>query len=193
MSYGKLSFKMLSLTVASLAMSMLVACNKDSGGGSAAPAAAAACGAGYVQSAQYGCLPQGGCPANYGMYQNQCMVLSGGTNSCTVGSVYVGNQCLPQGSCPANHGFNGSTCVVGTSNIATTPQPYPNYNTQYGAYNNGFYNNYVGWQQYYQPQMQYQQPVYYYSQPNYYQQNYYQQPNYYGGGAGVGLYFGLRL
>lgn len=188
MKTQKTYLKMLALGLLSLGMSTLVACNKDSGSsGSPAPAAAAACGSGYVQHASYGCLPQSNCPANYGMYQNQCIVLTASTTTCTVGSVQVNGQCLPQGNCPAGYAFNGSTCIAAT-NVATTPQPYPTFNPAYGAYNNGYYNNYSAWAAYYQQPYYYQQ----YQQPMYY----YQQPTCYGGcggGAGLGIYFGLRL
>lgn len=184
MKTGNLSLKWLIMSALGLTLSTLVACNKDSGSSGTAAPAAAACGAGYVQHASYGCLPQSGCPANYGMYQNQCIVLTATNTSCTVGSVMVNNQCLPQGNCPAGYAFNGSTCVA--ANVATTPQPYPNYNPAYGAYNGGFYNNYAGWAAYYQPM----QPMYYYQQPTYY----YQQPTCYScGGGGLNFYFGLRL
>lgn len=204
------SLKLLTVTLLGFATSMMVACNKDSGGGgtAAAPAAVAAvsaCGSGYVQSSSYGCLPQGSCPVNHGVYQNQCIAINTSTTNCTVGSVSHNGQCLPQGNCAAGQAFNGSSCIVVTTvtQFGTTPQPFPGsgvpvpvFNPAYGAYNNGYYGNVHAWNQVYS------QPV---QQPYFYQQAV-QQPYFYqppfqscgigcggGGGAGVGFYFGLRL
>lgn len=102
-----------------LATLSLANCGKsDSGGGgttATTPITATTCTAGQVYHSTYGCLPTGSCPANYGMYQNQCIFI--GTNqvgqSCNTGSIYSPVYgCLPQGSCQMGYGFYNNQCIL---------------------------------------------------------------------------------
>lgn len=90
-----------------------------------------ACGVGYAYT-QYGCLPQGNCPAGTGSYNGQCVaaIQNNGLNGCSYygqqyGGGYYGNG--------YNNGYNNQYC-----NQYGYQQQYPYYQ-QYGS---PYYNNY---------------------------------------------------
>jgi len=128
---------LLNLTFMALALTMFsIGCGKtdqnNGGGGSNIPPAwSNGCQSGYINT-QYGCLPQGSCPANYAQYNGQCVPAT--SNQCQSGYVKTQYGCLPQGSCPANYGQYNGQCVPasGGSNsscpsgyIGTYPNCYP--------------------------------------------------------------------
>jgi hypothetical protein len=83
---------------------------------------------GMVYSNTYGCLPQAGCPAGSGLYQNQCVNVTLGANGqCQAGTVWNGASCVysgqtqyPQTQYPQQYpqqGYNqcGGTCPAGST------------------------------------------------------------------------------
>ena len=68
---------------------VLGACAKDNGGGGPQDIAVVppvnTCPVGQGHTNQYGCLPQGSCPANYVNYGSQCIVAA--ANSCANGQI----------------------------------------------------------------------------------------------------------
>jgi len=85
-----------------------------------------------VYSPVYGCLPQGGCPPNFGVYGNYCILGSDPNhvqsceagyiltaygcvserNMCTAGQIYTIYGCLEQAPCPHGFGtYNGKYCI----------------------------------------------------------------------------------
>jgi hypothetical protein len=161
---------------------VLGACAKDNGGGApadvaAVPQATGTCTAGQVNT-QYGCVPQGTCPANYGLHNNQCIpvttVNGTGNGSCVAGQVYTQYGCIPQGNCGTNSGYYNNVCI----------QAYANTGNYYG--NGGSYNAY-----YYQNRTRY-----YGNGGGYYYGNPYAGGGYYGNGGvgiGAGFYIGGRV
>jgi hypothetical protein len=161
---------------------VLSACAKDKGGdGGAAPVAvvpqANTCTGGQISS-QYGCLPQGTCPGNYGLYNNSCVPGTGvnvNGGACGAGQIYTQYGCLPQGTCPGNYGLYNNSCIPA----------YANNGGYYGNVNGGYYNSY-----YYQ-----NRNPYYGNGGGYYGNPY---GGYYGNGGanagfGAGFYIGGRV
>jgi len=104
---------------------------------------ATTCTTGYV-STQYGCMPQAGCQAGYGMYNNQCIpaTVNNMYGSCTAGYVQTQYGCMPQAGCQAGYGMYNNQCIPATVN--NTQYPYNNgYNNGY-PYNNGYNNGMMG-------------------------------------------------
>ena len=117
-----------------------------------APAAVAACSAGLVQSAQYGCIPQAHCGAGAGYHQNQCIHLTTGAPiSAGYGGGFQGGY---NGTFPG--GYNGSypgdpnagyyySCPQGTflhNNVCLSygqPTPPTGSPTVSGGFVGGFY------------------------------------------------------
>jgi hypothetical protein len=84
------------------------------------------CGGGNVYSPSYGCIPQGSCGSGYGMYNNQCVPLTGAVTNpgypnsgyptygnCSAGQVYTQMGCLTQGNCPSGFGSYNGMCIYG--------------------------------------------------------------------------------
>lgn len=67
------------------------------------------CGMGSV-STQYGCMPQGNCPAGYGMYNGSCVpaTQAGTTGFCSAGMTQNYSQCVPAGSTTTQGGYPSS-------------------------------------------------------------------------------------
>lgn len=102
----------------------LVNCNKSSDSGTANSSVVNTqnlCGAGYVNS-QYGCIPQGNCPAGQGMYQNMCIQATVTNQTCQAGYLYSSqyNQCLQQGGCQAGFAIYNNQCVYVGYNVGNT-------------------------------------------------------------------------
>jgi hypothetical protein len=157
---------------------VLGACAKDSGGGDQTIATVpSACAAGQVNS-QFGCIPQGGCPVNFGLYNNQCVPATDTATAygnCVAGQVYTQQGCLAQANCPVNFG------------MAPNGQCIPAYNVGYnGGYNGGYYyNNGGAYNSYYYQYRNY--PT------GYYGGGYYGYPTGYYGGAGIGVSGGIYI
>lgn len=72
---------------------------------------------------QYGCLPQGNCPAGQALYGNQCIYATGGSNPC--GNPFTSN---PYGA--PNGGYGVPYSNWGGGPYYPVPYPgYPNQNT----------------------------------------------------------------
>lgn len=79
------------------------------------------CSVGYVYSSTYGCLPQAGCPAGYGSFNNQCVIATSGT-SCPIGQVYSAQYgCLSQGNCPTGYALYNNQCMYVGSTTMNCP------------------------------------------------------------------------
>jgi hypothetical protein len=165
----------------------LSACAKDSGGGGggaqdvAVVPPATTCPAGQAYTNQYGCLPQGGCQANFVTYGNQCIVAT--ANTCAIGQVNTQYGCLPQGICPVGQAQLNTQCVAANVNGGFNGNfGGGNYNGNYnGSFGGSFYSgNGVNWPGYYRTR-------------TYGNGGYYGSPYGYGGGAGVGINAGFYI
>ena len=121
--------KSLILLVFSLSALVLSGC----GGGSnpaaavAAPASVGNCLAGWVYSAQYGCMNPAGCQAGMAQAPSRgCVVYTATNQNCVTSQVYGGAQygCLPQGNCPPGQGSYAQSSGQVTCIQAQAPNSY---------------------------------------------------------------------
>jgi hypothetical protein len=90
--------------------------NKGGGGGAQPPPPVVVDGSqGGCVTTSGGCLPQGSCPANYGMSgvlpNATCLKSEGPNGLCAVGMIKTQFGCLAQGPCPVGSASYGNTCV----------------------------------------------------------------------------------
>ena len=152
--------KMLMMVIPGFAVLMLfAACGSNNGSSGSTVAAVGTCSAGYVYSTTYGCITQGSCPANSGMYNNTCVPAT--SSQCGIGGTTTSTYPYTTGTAYPysgyNNGLNNTGCsgTTGYSNgygyqnpgYVQYPNPsYPVYPTYYsGGGNGGYSGSHYGW------------------------------------------------
>lgn len=110
---------------------LLASCAKDSDSSATTAVTAGSCSSGYIYSSTYGCLLQSSCPSGYGLYNNQCVLVSGATTTCSSGYVYSATYgCLPQSTCSAGYALYSNQCIYVGSSTLSCPTGYVMSGTQ---------------------------------------------------------------